>query len=259
MTSKGIGSRRVVGVDHIADVDEAVAGAALDRRGDRAILEVQLCRFQSRQAGGHASRRHGHGVLGLIELLLGDGPGGQQLLDACELGFGEIENGLVLGKVAAGQIELRLVGTRVDREEQIALLDVGPVGEMDLGDLPGDLRLDRHHFACHALANLIDIDGHVALLGREDRDGRWRSLEIGHGLASAAAWSEYQASDCDQASGRCGGIQEQVPGPPSQLGGRFGEPIVIVEPQFRKSISLIILCALADGDGGQGGVIGKGL
>src|SRR5260370_31999896 len=89
---------------------------------DEAVLEVQLRSFHCGPAEPHLGLEHGDGASPRVVVLLRDGIRLEELLDARELHSPELEGRQVPGEAGLGRVELRLVGARVDREEQGALL-----------------------------------------------------------------------------------------------------------------------------------------
>ena len=84
---------------------------------------------------------------------------------------------LVSRHVGLGLLDGRLDRARVDREQEIALLHVGAVGEVDLDDPARDLGLERHDLVRHAPAHGVDVERRVAHDRRGHRHGRRRALE----------------------------------------------------------------------------------
>ena len=115
-------------------------------------------------------------VLSLVVFLLRDRLRLQKLGIACELNSGQIQLRLVLRKGGLGRVELGLVRPRIDREEQVAGLQVRAVGEMNLRDAAGHLRLDGDHLARHGLADAVEVHGHVL---RDRCDDGYRSRRTG--------------------------------------------------------------------------------
>ena len=85
--------------------------------------------------------------------------------------------GHVFRNVGLRLAHIRFEGTRVDREQQIALPDVRTVSEVNLKNAAGDLRLDGNNFARDRLADRVDIIRHVLHYGFGNSDRRRRSLE----------------------------------------------------------------------------------
>jgi hypothetical protein len=147
-----------------------------DRRADRAVIDVDLRRTDGGIHLEHGGFRHVESGLLLILLGLRHRPRVGQALDARELRLREVARGLRLREVRLGRVELRLVDARVDRVEEVALLDVGAVLEVDLGDAPRDLGLDRNGLARDALADLVEIERDRGLRRERDLHGRRGAL-----------------------------------------------------------------------------------
>ncbi len=162
----------VVGLQDVAVLDEQVARAAIDRRADRRVAELEPSvvdvglRGLERRAGvldrrlvGLDRRFHGRHVrVELVVLLARDQLLGHQLAIAPllhprvrELGGVALDGGLRLANLGLALVQRRLglaqrglEGTGIDDEEQIALLDVLSFLETHLDELSVDLRLDAH-------------------------------------------------------------------------------------------------------------------
>ena len=76
----------------------------------------------------------------------------------------------VPGEVGLGLGERGLVDAGVDREEQVALLDVLPFLDVDAEQLAADLRLDRHHRGGLDGADGLDLERDRLLLDGRDAD-----------------------------------------------------------------------------------------
>ena len=119
-----------------------------------------------------------------------------------EIDLGQFESRFRLPEVGLGAIDLGLIGPGIDRKQDLANLHVGSIDKMNLGNAPGYLRLDRHHFAGHELADRVKINGDI--LSRRDGDGYrgWRALERRRRLSLTAR--KGQTRDADQSEPRHG-------------------------------------------------------
>ena len=134
---------RGVGLAHeIADLDGGGADAAGDRRGDGAIAELDL-EIVEQALIGLDRRAINFGLgLGVVEI---DGRRrrlGDQIGIAGDVAHGAVELGLVAGDGAFGLRDLGLDGAAIEREQQVALLDLLAVAEMHADDVGVDARLD---------------------------------------------------------------------------------------------------------------------
>ncbi len=206
----------VVGLDHIALVNEQVARAPLDGRANTGVAQLHLgvlhhggIRLNEGLGVGHRSAvgiHRGHrGFVGghdLIVLLARDQPALDELLVALlldggvvrlrlvarQVGFGLGDGGLVLGHGRLGLLERRLERTGIDDEEEIARFDVVPLLEANLKDLPAQQRIHRHRGGGLDIADALDLDGHVAGLYRGGGDRhRRRARSLGAGLFALPA------------------------------------------------------------------------
>ena len=105
-------------------------------------------------------------------------PGRHQLRVSFEIGLGAGELRLVLLLHCLGLGQRRLVGSRVDLQEQVALLDFLALLEIDLYYLAVDPALDRNHIV--GLHRADPVQKHRNILRgdgpRGDRNGRPRGL-----------------------------------------------------------------------------------
>ena len=115
------------------------------------------------------------------------------LAHAVKIDLGQIKRRLRLAEIGLCHIELRLVGPRVDGEKHLSDFEVGPVSEMDLGNPPGHLRLDRNHFAGDEFADGINIVGNVLCYRRGDSHRCRRSFEAMAALFLAGGEENHAA------------------------------------------------------------------
>ena len=85
---------------------------------------------------------------------------------------------LRLGEIAGGGhlVDLRLIGTRIDLCQQVALVHVLPFDEVDADDLSLDLAGDQHRVVGDNRADAGEVDRHVVL---RDRSGNDRNCRAG--------------------------------------------------------------------------------
>src|SRR6185312_13065250 len=154
----------------VAEVDQPLAGAAVDRRADLGIDEVELGGVDRRLVAGERRLEAVDRRLLLVVALARLVAGPDQLAVAVEIELGAFELRLVtlLGRGRA--IEPRLVRPRVDLEQQVAFLDVLALAKIDFDDLAVDSRFDRHGLVGLHRAEAADINRHVARLGDRHRD-----------------------------------------------------------------------------------------
>jgi hypothetical protein len=133
---RGRGAR----LNEVADIDEAEPGNAVDRRGDRRILDVQLGGVDLRLVGLHRRRQLIDGGFLRIVLLPGRRePSRQQRSVAREITLRIFKIGLIFCPVRLGLLKLRLVRAWVNLHEQIAGMDKLAPG---VGN-PDDIAIDR--------------------------------------------------------------------------------------------------------------------
>ena len=172
------------GVDEIALVDEAEAGAARDRGADGRIVELRPRGVDRRGVGGDRGGELQHQRVLRVELLLGGEVllGERGVAGEVELGVGEV--GLVLRFLGDGLVERGLERPRVDLGQKIALLDHLAFVEGDLHDLAVDARPDQDGVVGLDLADALEDDRKIRALDRRHSDdnrrgaGRLRLLAL---------------------------------------------------------------------------------
>ena len=136
------GEQRGVGGNEVAGVDHALRDLSGDGRAYVRVFEVQLglrqtrLRVQKVCLGAQDLR-----VAGVVNFL-GNGVGGEQPLRALEICLGEQQARLNLLDRRLGRRESRLVGARVDDEQQVALLDYLPLFKENLFEIAADARAE---------------------------------------------------------------------------------------------------------------------
>ncbi len=146
------------------------ADPPINRAGDPREVQIERRGFE----GSLGSPQVGFGLrnraLALIQLLLGDGAAVLQPLHAGQFDARELERGLVALDVGGGAIVFRLVGPRIDDEQEVAALDLAAFGERQLVDVARNTRADFHRL--HGLqpsGELIPIlDALLENLGHAD-------------------------------------------------------------------------------------------
>ena len=121
---------------------------------------------------------------GLRDVLIAD-----EVLAALQLERSVDRCGLGLGEIGALLLDRRLVGGLFEPEQEIAGLDLLPLGEISLLDEPRDPRddvdlVDRRH-AAEEFAGFRDLTARHG--GHRDRGGRWGTLGHGHARAGQQA------------------------------------------------------------------------
>ena len=137
--------------DEIARRHPAVADPAGHRSLQFGEFEIEGRLPHRRRLGRDRGLGDALGLGALVEGLLGDGAFLDELRTAGEVGLGKGEIGLRLLEIALGLIERGLERPAVDGEQQIALFDHLPVGEMDAVEVAG-----------HPGANFDAVDGDEA-------------------------------------------------------------------------------------------------
>src|SRR5215471_2153254 len=154
----------------VALVDQAHAGAAVERRSDRRVAELGLRSDDRRLIALDLRLDLSHQralcvqLLARREVLRGESAVALQV----ELRIGEV--GLILGLSGNRLIEHGLVGTGIDLREKISGLDLLTLGERDPDELAVDLGPDRHGVEGLYGTEPGQVDRYVALLRGCDSD-----------------------------------------------------------------------------------------
>ena len=166
------GKRRGIGRAHeIADLHIGGADPARERRADRgvAFLDLQIVERGLIGLDG-AGQDVGLGP-GVIDIDLRGGALGDEIVVAAQVALRALELRLVLGEHALGLFDLGVDLAAVEREQQIAFVDLGAVLEMHRDDGGFQPRFQRHAGDRRHHSDRVDVDGHgLALrLGQLDR------------------------------------------------------------------------------------------
>ena len=169
MTASGASIR---GPHEIADLHIGGADPSGKRRANDgvALLDLQIVQRGLIRLDG-ADQDIGLG-LGVIDIDLRGGALADQVAVTPDVALRAFELGLILGEHALGLLDLGVDLTRVERKQQIALVDLGAVFEMHRDDGGLDPRFQRHAGDRRDRSDRIDIDRHrlAHRLGQFDRD-----------------------------------------------------------------------------------------
>jgi len=108
------------------------------------------------------------------DLLLADRVGFHRLLEPLEVGLGAPQPRLGRLDAGLGSVTQRLIGLRLDHEEQVALVDEGARFEGDPVQVSLDPCPDLHRLACLGRADELLKNCDIALVRGGDRDLGWR-------------------------------------------------------------------------------------
>ncbi len=182
------GEQRLVLVGQVAQRQIVAADHPIDRRGDLAKIEVEFVLFHI----GDAGIDRGFGLfLGrqiLVDVLLADGA--RRLGDHQRpliVGLGQFELSAGQFELSGGLIILGLVGTRIDLEQQIPLLDVRSFLEWHLDQIASHPRPDIDRVDRVGAAGVVDVVGDLALNGLADGDNHRGRLARRSGAGMTAA------------------------------------------------------------------------
>ena len=133
--------------NQIPNINIAQTDSTVDRRFDKAIIEIHLCGFRSRLR--FLRVRHSS----IVILLRYDFSRAQVFLP--------FQRHLIQRSLRFRLVNSCLVGPRIDREKQIAFFHVGAILKMACHNHAAHLRLHLHGFVRCAGANLIQIKRHI--------------------------------------------------------------------------------------------------
>ncbi len=161
-------------MDDVADIEQADAGDAVERRDQRGIAQLRLGIVDGRLVSLDRVLQLRHRRLLAGQLLLrGKSLAGQRFIPI-EIGLRIGEMGLVAAQRRLCLIELRLIGARIDLGEQIAGLDRLAFLEVDAYQQPRDLAADRRRVQRRHRAEAGQDDRHVVTLDGGCDDGNRR-------------------------------------------------------------------------------------
>ena len=169
MTASGASIGRT---HEIADLDIGGADPSRERRADRGVAFLDLQIVERGLIGLDGAGQDVGLGLGVIDIDLRGGALADQIAVAADVALRAFELGLILGQHALGLFDLGVDLARVEREQQIAFVDLGAVLEMHRDDGGFEPRFQRHAGNRRHHSDRVDIDGHrLALrLGQLDRD-----------------------------------------------------------------------------------------
>ena len=128
--------RRAAGRRHIvAGIDLPQTDAAIDRRNDAAVSQVQLGTIDRRLVAGDGAFESSERGFQRVQVLLGDDSLLVQHLVAIVLGFRVGQLSFIFLQIGLGLRQRHLVGTRIDQDQQVAGFDVLAFLKIHLHDL----------------------------------------------------------------------------------------------------------------------------
>ena len=174
-------------------MDEQAARPSLDRGADRAVPELQAGGLHRRFVGPDGGRQRLRGGVGLLVRLARQDALRAERLGPPGFGLSVLELGGVSLSRRHGLAQRRLVGPRVDREEQVPGPDVRPLVEMDGLDEAAHLRLDGDGRQRLDGPDGLHPHGHVLLGG--DRGHHRHRRGTGGGGAAGAGGQEARGQE----------------------------------------------------------------
>ena len=163
----------------IADRDPPIGDAATQGGDDPGELQVQGRGLHIALGRGQIRRRLLFGGEPGLVLLLRDRLGRQQVLRPCEFDLGVVQRRLGVLLLPSRLGQGRLIGPRIDDEEQLALAHDLTVTKVDRGQIARDARPDVDRVDRFEPADVvvpIDDLGLKRFGHRHDRRRRWRRL-----------------------------------------------------------------------------------
>ena len=167
------GKRRGIGRAHeIADLHIGGADPPRERRADRGVAFLDLQIVERGLIGLDGAGQDVGLGLGVIDIDLRGRALADEIVVAAQVALRALELRLVLGEHALGLLDLGVDLAAVEREQQIAFVDLGAVLEMHRDDGGLQPRLQRHAGDRRHHSDRIDIDGHgfALRLGQFDRN-----------------------------------------------------------------------------------------
>jgi len=162
--------RRIVGLDCRAGENQAGPDDAGERRFQRGVGQLQAGQFGRRLVGLQRCRC-GSGIgPNFIDLFVGDEALCLEGDIAFDVGLGLGEQRLVLGDIGLGLQQAGLVVARVELDQDVALLDVLPLGVIDRGDLAVEARFDGDALVGFGPPDNAEQDRHHATFRQCQRD-----------------------------------------------------------------------------------------
>ena len=189
---------RAGGGHHVARVDRADAGQAVNRRADLGVIELDLGIAHRGLVGRHRRLVLGHGVL-LGDLVdLGHVLAVLRILRALVVAARGGKQRLVLLAPGNRLVIVGLEGARVDARQHLALLHRLPLGELDAEQPPRDLRQHRHRVERLHRAQRSQVHRHVLLDHRHHgHRHRRRVAALAIGALGRAIGGFVQHADAD--------------------------------------------------------------
>jgi len=187
------------GADQVAHIHQTPADTAADGGSYLSVGQIQARRLNSGPRCIDGGPRLIPQGLGLDDFHLADGLILKRALLAFQRGFGQAQFRLPGRQVGPGFVEPGLIGSGIDGEQQIALLDLGGIGKVQLLEIAFDPGPDFHRFHRVRLTGVLGIVGDVLALGQGHGNRRRRRCDKA-GLLPATR----------QKNGRCRGQKQDA-------------------------------------------------
>ena len=188
------------GADNVAGIDEVSADPAVEGRPHRCVTQIELGELDLGLGVENPGFRRFFLVTPLIHLSLRRGILFKQRRVAGKLGGGVPQRCLLCRQLGLRLLELGFVLVLLNREEQVALLHPGAVGEVIFFEIPFYSRDQGNRISRRGIAGKVEVVGDG--LGRGFGDGNHRRRRGGTArvfatsAGSAGQSDGYQQPDC---------------------------------------------------------------
>jgi hypothetical protein len=198
------GQRRIVGLDGRAGENQPGADDAGDRRANLGVVELQACDLDGRLARAQVGLRGGFVGARVVHLFFGNEIAVLECHVARRIGAHLGEQRFVARSAGLCLCQPRGEVRGIEADQQIALLDVLPLGKQQRGNLAIDARLERDAFIGFGPSDDLQADGNVPRHGLGCRYGNRR--RFGFSLRTSLAACAKREKACEQ-EGCANGVQ----------------------------------------------------
>ena len=157
MTASGVSIGRA---HEIADLHIGRADPARERRADHGVAFLDLQIVERGLIGLDGAGQDVGLGLGIIDIDLRGGALADEVVEAAKVALRALELRLVLDEYALGLFDLGVDLAAIEREQQIAFVDLGTVLEMHRDDGGFQPRFQRHAGDRRHHPDRVDVDGH---------------------------------------------------------------------------------------------------
>ena len=166
----------------VAGIDQSKTHAAVDRRSDMAVGNVQLRVLDLSLIVPYSALILRDDLLLIVQLLFGNRIPGEGLLIALQIDARFVQNRLIVRQLSLDLCQCRLIGPRINLQKGIALMNDLPLLIVHAVDLPHHAAGYGHGINRRHGAERIDVNADIALLRRGGGHGKSRAKWSGYGL-----------------------------------------------------------------------------